>query len=1012
MAMTRNASASATCRGARRWGPAILAAVCLVAGAASELSALDRRRAASQYVVASWGATVLRSNSVHAVLQARDGYVWLGTSNGLLRYDGTRFVAFDAVENPGVGDGGVTTLAEGPDGTLYIGTTSGTVSEYKSGQFREIALSRGVGRVYSLMVAEDGALWIGRLGHPITRWLRGQSLSFHDEKQTLSLRSTAPRVEGGLWIGTWTGLVRYDGEAFQPAGVTGDTVQALYTDRAGVVWVGTPHGLLRWDGQRAQRFTTRNGLSHDSVSALLEDRDGNLWIGTTRGGLNRLTGGRFSRLGVAEGLSDDHVLALAEDREGNLWVGTADGLDCISDSRFVTYGRQEGLRDHAITALAEAGDGSVWAGSISGEVARLRDGGVEHLRLPRGLGWEGITALHVARDGSLWICVDNGRLFRFAGGVLHEHTPLGNTARRKVRAVFEEADGLRFLVTEVGLARLRGRRLVPTPPDLEPLGYLHSAHRDRSGVLWICGSLGVGRLDGTRLRILTTGDGLPHERVRWASEDEDGSLWLATAGGLARVQGERIQALTTRQGLPENYVRLVLDDGLGRLWAACNGHIFSLRKQEVLDVFAGRRAAVSPVVYDTSDGLRTTDSILSNSPGFRGRDGRLWFATAKGVAVVDPRRLSTDHPAGRVMLERVEVDGVQGARREYPPGRGEVLIEYTALSFTGASKVRFRHRLEGYDADWQDAGDKRSAYYSNLPPGEYRFSVAASNRDGVWPSRSPASFSFRILPPFTRTPLFYLLSATLLAGAGFAAHRVRLARMRARFGEIIGERTRIARELHDTLAQGLAAATIQIDTASESLAQGRDAAQRHLQTAKAMLKFGLDEVRRSIWLLRAHTARGRQGLGATLSRSLEQLAADAGVAIHIRVIGRPRPLSTELEHNLLRIAHEAVTNALRHAAAGAIAVDLQFEAGEVQLRIKDDGRGFDPEERRRRGGDHFGLVGMLERARGLNGELLVNARPGAGTEICCRLPYGCPTAAAEAEAEAEAMVEDAEGVGL
>ena len=472
--------------------------------------------------------------------------------------------------------------------------------------------------------------------------------------------------------------------------------------------------------------------------------------------------------------------------------------------------------------------------------------------------------------------------------------------------------------------------------------------------------------------------------------DEDGGLWAATIGGLAYVKDDIIRSLTLREGLPENYLRLVLDDGLGHLWIAAMGHVFRLDKREVREVMAGTRPKVSPLVFDIADGLRSTETLLSNNPGFRASDGRLWFATAKGVSVVDPARISTDDPAPRVALEAFSVDGRAGAagagEAEFPAGRGEVTIEYTALHLGASRKVRFRHRLEGLDGDWVDAGESARVYYSNLPPGRYRFSVMASNRDGIW-NGSPATLAFAIRPPFTRTPLFVLLCAAAVVGLGLVAHRLRLAQMRARFAAIIGERTRIARELHDTLAQGLAGVGLQIDTALGTLAEEPELARQQMQQARAMTRSSLAEVRRSIWVLRAQAARGADGLGASLSHSLRHLGADHGLEMSVSVTGEPRTLPAELERNLLRIAHEAVTNAARHAGATHIEVALHVDGDAVQLRVRDDGCGFDPEGALlASGGEHFGLLGIQERARSLGGELHVHSRPGAGAEVVCRLP--------------------------
>ena len=960
----------------------------LLLGMAAHASALDGGRRTSQYVVTRWGARDLSSTSIHALLQTHDRYLWLGTTAGPVRFDGARFVSFTNGQAPSFHEGGVHSLSEGADGTLYIGTSAGAVVAYKKEAFTRLA-TEAAGAVHAMRPRPDGALWVAAHGRPAYRYKDGATLNIG----TRNVDAPMAMVEdtaGRVWIGTGHGmLVALAAEKSTGDEISvGDAIQALHLDRAGAFWLGTPHGLVRVRGGRIDRFTTRDGLSHDFVTAILEDRDGNLWIGTAGGGLNRLRDGRFSPLTTREGLSNDHVRCLLEDHEGSLWVGTADGLDCLSDGRFITYGRLEGLRDPAVTAVAGTRDGSVWIGMNSGGLMRLRDGAIQHLPLPRGTGSDAIIALYAAHDGGLWVVADNGRVFHVLGTRVEERTPV--YAARKVRFVFDDGQGPIFLVTGMGPARMQGRTALPlyTPPP--QLGYFHAAYRDARGTLWAGTSVGLVRIEPETFSVLKQRDGLPHDRVRSLAGDPDGGLWVATIGGLAHVKDGVARRLTTAEGLPEDYLRLVLDDGLGHLWIASLGHLFRLEKGEVFDVFAGRRPRVSPVSFDTWDGLRATEAAaLSNSPGFRAPDGRLWFATAQGVSVVDPRRIAVDDPAPRVIIEGITVDGRHVNDGSYPPGRGEVTIDYAALGFRSPRKLLFRRRLEGFDERWVEAGTRRSAYYSNLPPGRYRFSVVASNRDGLW-NGEPTTLEFTLRPPFYRRTGFYLACVAAVVALAALAHRLRVRAMHARLTAIIHERTRIARELHDTLAQGLAGVGLQLHTAMSILPRqpGLDRVRGQLEQAHSMIRNSLAEVRRSIWVLRAQTAKDAQDLAASLSSNLSQLTADSGTLSSFELRGEPRPLSPDLERNLLRIAHEAVTNAVRHAGARHIAIVLEFDREHVRLRVRDDGKGFDPDAAlRRTAGEHFGLVGITERTRSLGGDIAVHSRPGDGAEIDCRLPY-------------------------
>ena len=962
----------------------------LVLVTAREAWALDPQRSPTQYVITRWDeAAGLPSRSVHALRQTRDRYLFVGTAAGLARFDGARFTIFDARNTPDFGDGIVSRLAEGADGTLYVGTTS-AVLRRRAGRFEPLPIRTGAGVVGSLLQAREGTLWIGILGRPLHLWRDERVTPLTKELGTLTPEAMIEDAAGVVLIGTRDkGLLRFaDGRFDRDPDVT-DPIQALFLDRSGTLWIGTPRGLLRKKDGGLARLTPRDGLSHENITSILEDRDGSLWVGTAGGGLNRLRDGRWAALTIAEGLSGNDVRALLEDDEGSLWVGTADGLDRLSDGRFVTYGATEGLPDSAVSAIDGHEDGSVWVGTASSGLSRLRGGEVRHFRWPRGPGPQGVLVVFAARDGSVWAGADDGRLFRVKDDIVTDETPIGVSGR--VTAIYEDEGGPMFFLRGSGLVRIRNRRVEVVHRTATQLSYLYDAVRDRSGTLWLCGSVGLGRLRGGDFRRFTEDDGLPHDRVRSATEDEDGGLWLATIGGLAFIEGDTIRRATTREGLPENHLRLVLDDGRGFLWIAAAGRIFRVAKRELRDLFAGRIAKVSPLLFDSSDGLRSTETRLSSALGFRAADGRLWFATTRGASVVDPQRLSAADPAPPVVIEDFRIDGRSESAQDYRPGRGELTAEYTTLTLRAPRQMRFRHRLLGFDHDWRDSGKGRRIHYGTLPAGAYRLLVEASNRDGVFLG-APAQVAVSIRPPFHHTWTFYALCAAVLAALTVGAHRLRVAQVHARFAAILGERTRIARELHDTLAQSLTGMGMQIEAALGTIPPDLGRARGHLRRARSMVSASLADVRRSIWVLRAQAERSGGDLAASLSASLAQLASDSGARLSVDVGGPPRALPAEIERNLLRIAHEAVTNAVRHSEASRIDVAVRFDDDGVHLRVHDDGRGFDPAAASPRRGDHFGLLGMAERAQVMRGELHVRSRPGAGTEVDCRLPYQPPPA--------------------
>jgi ligand-binding sensor domain-containing protein len=751
---------------------------------AAPVAALDPGRDPSQYVIRRWGAQSLRGNTVFSVLQTRDRYIWLGTTSGLVRYDGENFAVFDGRNTPEFDDGGAVSLTEGPDGSLFVGTTAGALLRYRNGVWNSLRPS-GPDAISYLLGDRDGGVWIGSYDSGIQRWRNGSIAR-------MGLNSQAPQAmfqdpSGIIWIGTKSrGVIRHDGKQARTMAYTSEVVQALYADGKGTLWIGTPHGLVRVKDGTTTRLTAADGLTHESVTALLEDKDGSLWAGTAGGGLYRLAQGKWSRLTAAfDGLSDDHVRSLLEDHEGNIWVGTADGLNCLSEGPFVTYGRGQGLTDTSVTAVAPGSDGSIWVGTLSGEVSRLREGRVaEQLSLATGRGRDAVLALREMRDGSVWVAFDTLKVVRIQHGVAVEQTiPAGARV-----AAFSEDEGGPILLAlrgreRAGYCRLDQGRLVPMYPDAVEArpgasgGYPHMGLRDSRGDLLFAHRFGLSRLREGKWTLFDSKNGIRGDRVRALSEDvEGGGVWAATMGGLAYLRDDKIQMITRQQGLPENYLRLVLDDGHGHLWISSAGRVFRLAKREVLDVFAGKLEKVSPRVFDNMDGLRATEVLMSNNPGFRATDGTLWFATSKGLARVDPAHISRDLPPPLVHVQGVRVnDTVFAVDRAVAarPGRGDLVIQYAGLSYSTPERIRFRYQLEGYDAAPVDAEGRRTAYYTKIPPGRYRFRVMARNGDGPW-STVEAGLDVHLAPHFYQTGWFAGLCSVAALLAVFGVHRLRV----------------------------------------------------------------------------------------------------------------------------------------------------------------------------------------------------------------------------------------------
>jgi signal transduction histidine kinase/ligand-binding sensor domain-containing protein len=974
-------------------------AAALVLGATPAF-ALDPQRSVAKYGLDGWSVERgLPENSVFSIVQTRDGYLWVGTTEGLARFDGLRFTVFDKSNTPAIHHNQVQALFEDHTGALWIGTYGGGLVRLKEGRFQSYTARDGLAgdTVRAVGESADGTLWIGTHGAGLSRFASGafRTYTTRDGLAGDLIRAVRVARDGAVWVGTNHGVSRLRGDTIETLaareGLLHEVVTCLYEDRGGRMWIGTTGGLNVFEDGRLRGYTTRDGLSVDRIFAIREDRDGNLWIGTDGGGVNRFRDGRFEALRARDGLGSDVVRALDEDREGSVWIGMhGGGLARLRDG-FIVHTAQDGLPDDRVRAVLEDRRGAVWAATPAG-LGRWQDGRWRRYTKAAGLTDDTVLSLHEDHAGALWVGTRDGGLHRFQDGRFRVFTTAQGLPNNTVMAITERRDGSLWVGTEGGIARFAaGRFTVYGTAQGLSFPEVRALHEDRSGDLWI-GTFGggVNRLRDGRFTVWRRRDGLSNDFVYCIHEDRDGALWIGTLGeGLSRIQDGRVTVFRVQDGLFHDMIFQVLEDDRDDLWMSTNRGIFRVARRELLEVAAGRRPSARSVSYGIADGMKTTECTGGPQPaGWRGRDGRLWFPTRKGLVVIDPHT-GARAPAPSVVIEEVRADRAAlppAAAVEAPPGRGELEFQYTGITFVGAESVRFRYKLEGFDADWVEAGSRRLAHFTNLAPGSYRFRVMAQNKDGVW-NEDGAAVDVRLLPHFYQTRWFGALGILAVLAAVVAVHRLRVAQMQARFGAVLAERGRIARDLHDTLEQAFTGLALQLDAALARLGQGdADTARTHLATARQLLRHGQSEARRSVSDLRSTTLEGAD-LATALSRAAEQLSAGTLVRIVVHIRGTARPLPREVEQNLFRIGQEAVTNAIKHAQAREVQVDLGFEADRVELHVRDDGRGFDARSLEAPSG-HFGLLGMRERAEQLGGSLRLVSGPDRGTEVVVAVPTG------------------------
>ena len=773
------------------WGSILGTGVCVACLGGSPSFALDPSRDLSQYGRDTWRIEQgMPQDTVEAITQTADGYLWVGTQRGLARFDGVGFTLFTKGHPAAFRSGAIDSLLPDPDGGLWITTDGGGLLHHGNGRFEAVEPRRIPSRLRALLLDPDGTLWIGtnqagllRLGNgPVPRELAGQTVS-----------SLQRGRDGSLWVGTGSGLFHLDaGRVLRftvQEGLPDDRVNDVHEASDGRLWIGTARGLAVMSGGRIGR-PDLPGLGDEDILALLEDSDRNLWIGT-RHGLGRLRNGRFETVPPTDDLGGESVQELFEDREGSLWIGTGSGgLHRLKDVAFTGYGRAEGLSGSPARAVYEDRSGRIWIGSDGG-LDFMRDGRAVPFAGPPDLRDEVVRALTEDREGSFWIGTYRG-LYRIRDRRATLFTTRDGLSDDRILTLLEDRGGALWIGTYQGLTRFGdGKMTVYSRAQGLLDDRIFALHQDRGGTLWIGTKEGLYRFRNGRIEtVLPRADG-----VFSFLEDADGTLWIGAGAGLLRHRNGTFTSFTEADGLPEGGVFLALDDRLGNLWV-CNKGLLRLRRQDLERPAAERRGPIPSRAFGAEDGMPSPEcSGVGRPSGMRSRDGRLWFATARGAAVVHPGHLPFNRLPPPVVVEAIhagERSFPAAGEIRLPPGTDRFQVRFAALSFVDPSKVLFRYKLEGFDPDWVEGGRRRGAAdYTNLPPGEYIFRVAACNDDGVW--SKAVSLPIRVEPQLWQRAWFVTLAlvAGLLSFIGAVRLRDRALHRRERaLAALVEERTR------------------------------------------------------------------------------------------------------------------------------------------------------------------------------------------------------------------------------
>jgi signal transduction histidine kinase/ligand-binding sensor domain-containing protein len=980
-----------------------IAALLLLAGAAF---GLDPHMTLTQYGHTAWRIRDgYFASAPVAMAQTQDGFLWIGTNAGLLRFDGVRFTPWEPPAGSRLPDERIIALLGTRDGSLWIGTANGLARWHGS----KLDVYLRAGRFGALLEDRAGTVWIGHTRAltevpPLCRFEheRFDCIRFPDEDGLRYIGAVHQDRQGDLWIGGENGVCRWrrpeklDCYQISELVALGNKVGVFRIEDAadGGLLAAGGRGIWQLTAGHWQPFRVLGDPELDADYAIsVGGRD--LWFAVEGRGLARRVEGRTERFDHSDGLSGDEVTSMFGDREGSAWVSTSSGLDRFRDVKVATLTAREGLRGGYFGAVAPSRDGGLWIAEKRG-LLHLEASGALSGEAARGLPGNNPTSLLEDSGGRLWVGVDNGLTGWEKGRFSPLRMPDGKAVGIVIGMAEDRAGNLWVASTDRNhsLLRIRDHRVAEAFAFSTAGQQVTAIAADPAGGVWIALThqlMKVGPGAGSQPRgILTLGSGA----IDGLLADTRG-LWVATSRGLGLLRpaasgAARLDLLDSRGGLPCERLEDLVAGADGSLWleAACG--LIQIPPGELQAWAAHPERRVQVRLLDAIDGVQTGRSPFSPRIA-RTADGRLWFALEEvGVQVLDPRSLKDNPTPPPVQVLRAVAD-----HRTYPPRPGlrlpaltrDVEIDYTALSLAVPEKVRFRYRLEGVERDWQEAGTRREAFYTNLSPGSYRFRVIACNNDGVW-NREGAAFAFAVRPAFHQTWWFLALCAAGFAGLAGSAYQWRVRQVRTSlahvFEERLDERTRIAQDLHDTLLQGFLSASMQLYAAVEELPP-EERARGRFERVQQLMRQVIDEGRAALRGLRSPDT-DADDLEPSLSRVPAELGIQTDAELRVVVEGHPRRLSPVVRDEIYRISREALVNAFQHAEAAAVEVEIEYAARQLRVVVRDDGKGIDPDVLREGREGHWGLSGMRERAERIGARLQVWSRDGAGTEVELAVP--------------------------
>jgi ligand-binding sensor domain-containing protein/signal transduction histidine kinase len=936
----------------------------------------------------------LPNNRVSALAQTADGFLWVGTFEGLARFDGIEFTTYNNANTPQLRNAPITSLCPAADGSIWVGTRTGGLARIEHGALSLFTSNNGLAgdNIRALARSADGAIWIGTT-QGLSRYLDGKFRTF-TTREGLSLDSITALCadrDGSIWVGTAKGLNRARGEAIETFPLTGDftnePVRALWLDKQDQLWIKSDRGLLLYDSRRLRAFEMPDGFKDNVVTAIYEDRQTNLWVGSYNG-LHRFSQGRFEAVLNGSGTPYDQVNTVIEDSQGDIWAGSREGLIRLTRKPFSVTTKGQWLKNNHVTCVVEDHRNRLWVGTWGGGISEIFQRQVNVYGTTHQLSSDMIKALWEDHDGNIWAGADNnGGLFRITGEGVAHYGESDGLLDSTISVLHEDREHNLWIGTRLGLCRLsHGVFVTETNVPNRPVWAICE---DSHGRMWFGGDAGLFRRREDIIENLNSGS-FSSESVSALHADPNDNIWVGTRnGGLLHWSGERCERFGLQDGLYSSEILGIAEDD-GWLWMTSTKGIFRVRRHDLETLRLGGRRTVACVTYGKSDGLESIVCGNWSAPSiWKTGDGLIYFATTIGLAAIDARNTPVDLSPPLVYIEQMEVDrktlSLIGGSLIVPPSRGELDFRYTALDLRAPEKCRFKYRLDGVDSDWTDADTHRTAHYSNVNPGSYSFHVLACNKDGVW-AEMGASLPFELRPHFWQTWWFRVLALAALAGfAGGSARFVvqrkmqRKLELAERRHAVERERGRIARDIHDDLGSSLTRIMLLGQRAEKDLAERREIGV-HLKKIVNFSRATIQAMDEIVWAVNPRND-SLDGLVSYLNDYAAQFFQDTCIRCRLQMpVTSHVTLRTEVRHDLFLAFKEALTNVLKHSLASEVHVRVLNSGSDITIIIEDNGRGFDADgtQNHRHGN---GLQNMRKRIDAVSGQMEITTAPGHGTRL-------------------------------